>query len=56
MKLNVIIATFNRSAVLRRNARLRAGSLPTASEAVHQVMTCYDAVATRPRHLPRPPA
>jgi glycosyltransferase involved in cell wall biosynthesis len=40
-------------AVLRRNARERADSLPTASEAVRQVMTWYDAVATRPAELPR---
>jgi hypothetical protein len=36
------------AAALRERAREHARSLPSASEAVRQVMTWYDAVATRP--------
>jgi glycosyltransferase involved in cell wall biosynthesis len=42
------------AAELRRNARERAGSLPTASEAVRQVMSWYDTVATRRAEVARP--
>jgi glycosyltransferase involved in cell wall biosynthesis len=48
-KLAEVLGNPGRRDQLRRNARERAGSLPTAAEAVQQVMTCYDEVATRPR-------
>lgn len=48
-KLAEVLGNPGRRDQLRRNARERAGSLPTAVEAVQQVMTCYDEVATRPR-------
>jgi glycosyltransferase involved in cell wall biosynthesis len=55
-RLAAVLTDPSTAGVLRRNARLRSGSLPSASEAVRQVMTCYDEVATRGRHRPRPPA
>jgi glycosyltransferase involved in cell wall biosynthesis len=55
-RLAEVLTDPSTAGVLRRNARMRSASLPTASEAVRQVMTCYDEVATRGRHRPRPPA
>jgi len=48
-KLADVLGSPGRRSQLRRNARERAGSLPTAAEAVQQVMTCYDEVTTRQR-------
>jgi glycosyltransferase involved in cell wall biosynthesis len=47
-RLAEVLGDPGRQAELRRNARERASSLPTAAEAVQQVMACYDEVATRP--------
>jgi glycosyltransferase involved in cell wall biosynthesis len=55
-RLAAVLADGRTADVLRRNALVRAGSLPTASEAVRQVMTWYDTVATRPAEVPRRPS
>jgi glycosyltransferase involved in cell wall biosynthesis len=55
-RLAAVLTDGRTADVLRRNARVRAGSLPTASEAVRQVMTWYDTVATRPAEVPRRPS